>query len=174
MRFDSQLSRMNCQRFSTGLSSGHLGGSGIRVMLARNDQFGRSVPSGLIEQQHGVRAWRDVEGDFLQMHAHRLAVAAGHDDAGGLAFGGADRAKDPGRGPALILGRRWSGAAPRPAPGELGLLADTGLVLPPQLYGRASREPAPDLRQAGGELFLKTAMSSGFWPRWRGRAESLR
>ena len=33
MRFESQLSRMNCQRVSTGLSSGHLGGSGIRVML---------------------------------------------------------------------------------------------------------------------------------------------
>ena len=34
MRFDSQLSRMNCQMFSTGLSSGHLGGSGMRVILA--------------------------------------------------------------------------------------------------------------------------------------------
>jgi hypothetical protein len=33
MRFESQLSRMNCQTFSTGLSSGHLGGSGIKVML---------------------------------------------------------------------------------------------------------------------------------------------
>jgi hypothetical protein len=31
--FDSQLSRMNCHRFSTGLSSGHRGGSGNRVML---------------------------------------------------------------------------------------------------------------------------------------------
>ena len=31
--FDSQLSRMNCQTFSTGLSSGHRGGSGNRVML---------------------------------------------------------------------------------------------------------------------------------------------
>lgn len=34
MRFDSQLSRMNCQTFSTGLSSGHFAGSGSRVMLA--------------------------------------------------------------------------------------------------------------------------------------------
>jgi DNA-binding transcriptional LysR family regulator len=32
-RFESQLSRMNCQMFSSGLSSGHLAGSGIRVML---------------------------------------------------------------------------------------------------------------------------------------------
>ena len=33
MRFDSRLSRMNCQMFSTGLSSGQRGGSGIRGML---------------------------------------------------------------------------------------------------------------------------------------------
>jgi len=32
--FDSQSSRMNRQTSSTGLSSGHLGGSGSSVMLA--------------------------------------------------------------------------------------------------------------------------------------------
>ena len=31
--FDNQLSRMNCHMFSTGFSSGDLGGSGRRVML---------------------------------------------------------------------------------------------------------------------------------------------
>ncbi len=31
--FDSQFSRMNCQTFSCGLSSGHFAGNGIRVML---------------------------------------------------------------------------------------------------------------------------------------------
>jgi hypothetical protein len=29
------------------------------------------------------------------VHAHRLAVAAGHDDAGGLALGGTDRPEQP-------------------------------------------------------------------------------
>jgi hypothetical protein len=53
------------------------------------------MPSCLIEQQDSVRARRDVEGDFFQMHAHRLAVAARHDDAGALSFRGADRAEDP-------------------------------------------------------------------------------
>ena len=33
MRLESQLSRMNCQMFSTGFSSGDFAGSGIRVML---------------------------------------------------------------------------------------------------------------------------------------------
>ena len=34
MRFDSQLSRMNCQTFSCRLSSGHFAGNGRMVMLA--------------------------------------------------------------------------------------------------------------------------------------------
>jgi hypothetical protein len=32
-RFDSQLSRKNCQTFSAGLSSGHFAGKGAMVML---------------------------------------------------------------------------------------------------------------------------------------------
>ena len=70
--------------------------------VGRHDQFGRTVPSGLIEDEHGMGTGRDVEGDLLQMHAHRLAVAAGHDDPGSLAFGRADCTKDPGRGSPLI------------------------------------------------------------------------
>jgi hypothetical protein len=97
------------------------------------------MPSGLIEQDDGMCARRDVEGDLLEVHAHRFAVAAGHDDAGGLALGRADRAEQPCRCPPLILGRRGAGAAPGPAPGELGLLTNAGLVLPPQLYRRSSR-----------------------------------
>jgi hypothetical protein len=63
------------------------------------------VPSGQIEQVDCVRAWRDVGGDFLEMHAHCLAIATGHDDAGGLAFGGADRAELPSGGATLVLQR---------------------------------------------------------------------
>src|SRR6202011_4732007 len=48
-RFESQLSRMNCQMFSTGLSSGDFGGDGKSVML-----------SGMIppDQEEGWRARR--------------------------------------------------------------------------------------------------------------------
>lgn len=34
MRLESQLSRMNCQMFSTGLSLGHLAGSGMMLILS--------------------------------------------------------------------------------------------------------------------------------------------
>src|SRR3546814_8285753 len=130
--------------------------------VGRHDQLGRSMPSGLIEQQNGMCARRDVEGDLLEVHAHRLAVAAGHDDAGGFTFGGTDRTEQPRRGASLILGCRGPRAVLRPAPGALGLLTDASLVLPPQLYRRSSREAPPDLRQAGSEAFLKSAMSSPF------------
>lgn len=53
-----------------------------------HDQFGRSTPSGLIEQEDRIRPRRNVKGDLIGMHAHRLAVAAGRDNAGGLAFSG--------------------------------------------------------------------------------------
>ena len=33
MRFESQFSRMNCQTFSCGFSSGHFAGNGMSVML---------------------------------------------------------------------------------------------------------------------------------------------
>lgn len=133
--------------------------------VGRHDQFGRTVPSGLIEDEHGMGTGRHVEGDLFQMHAHRFTVAAGHDDAGGLAFSRTDRTKDPGRGSSLITRSRGTCAALGPAPGELGLLADPGFVLPPQLYGRSFREAFADLRQTGGEAFLKMAMSSSFCPR---------
>jgi hypothetical protein len=61
------------------------------------------MPSGLIEEQDGVGAGCDVEGDFFEVHVHGLTVAAGHDDAGAFALGRADRAKDPRRCPALVL-----------------------------------------------------------------------
>ena len=99
--------------------------------VGRHDQIGRPVPSSLIEDHHGVSVRRDMEGDLFEMHAHRFTVAAGHDDAGSLAFCRTDRAEDPCRGAPLIARSRRARAALGPAPGELGLLADPGFVLPP-------------------------------------------
>lgn len=130
----------------------------------RNDQFGRSMPSGLIENDHGMCAWRDVKGDFLEVHRHRLAVAGRHDDACRLALQRADRSEDPGRGSALISWDARPGAALGPAPGQFGLLADPRLVLPPQFYGRSLGQACGDTCKAGSEAFLKSAISSVFWP----------
>ena len=43
------------------------------------------MPTGLIDEQRGVGAGRDLRGDFGQMQVHRLGVAAGHDERRALA-----------------------------------------------------------------------------------------
>lgn len=67
-----------------------------------HDQFSRAMPARLIEQDDRLRPGRDMEGDLLEMHAHRLAVAPGHVDAGSLAFSRTECSKDPYRGPPLF------------------------------------------------------------------------
>lgn len=62
------------------------------------------------------------------------------------------------------LALRRAGSAPRPAPGDLVLLAYAGLVLEPDLYGYAFREGCPDLCQLGSEApFLKASIACSFW-----------
>lgn len=128
--------------------------------IAGHDQLCRAVPSGLVEKQDRMRAWCDMEGDFLKMHAHSLAVAAGHDDRRALAFSRADGAKDPGRSAALIFWGRWPGATLCPAAGELGLLPNAGFVSPPNFYGCSLGQALFDFCQMGGKTFLKSSMSS--------------
>ncbi len=122
--------------------------------------WARAMP--IVRMNGPVGTGRHVEGDLFEMHAHRLAVAAGHDDACSLALGRTDRTKDPGRRTPLITRSRGARAALGPTPGELGLLPDPGFILPPQLYGRSFGEAFADLRQTGGEAFLKMAISSSF------------
>ena len=58
IRFDNQLSRMNCQTFSTGFNSGDRGGSARTVMLSGIASAGRQVQwapgstAALISQAH--------------------------------------------------------------------------------------------------------------------------
>lgn len=131
------------------------------------------MPSGLIEEQDGMSPWRHGLGDFGQMQGHSLGVAGGQDEAGRLAQGRTDGAEQPsGAGP-LVMGCRWPCAASGPSASNLVLLADAGLVLPPDFYGFAGGFMGGDLRQTGGEVFLNASSASPSWAWWRGRAESL-
>jgi len=67
------------------------------------------VAPGLIEGDDSVCPRDDVAEYLLQVQAHGLTVAIGHDHPGGLAFRRAGGAKDPHRCAALILGCRWTG-----------------------------------------------------------------
>ena len=89
------------------------------------------MPTGLIEDEHGVGSRRHLGRDFVEMPLHGLGVAVGQDEAGTDATLRADGAENIGRFRPLVLGRRRAAAAWRPAPGQLGLLADPGFILPP-------------------------------------------
>jgi len=120
------------------------------------------VPTRLIEHENGMGTRCHLATDLGKMQLHRLTVAMGHDEPGTLAFCGAYGTEDPGRGSAQIAGRDGPGSTFCPAPGELGLLANPGFVLPPNFYTRSFGEAFANLRQTGGELFLKTAISARF------------
>ena len=63
------------------------------------------------------------------MPLHGLGVAAWQHETGPDAPGRTDCAEEIGRFGALVLRRGGSGAAPCPAPRELGLLPDPGFIL---------------------------------------------
>src|SRR5215217_1968692 len=94
------------------------------------------------------------------MRLHRIRVTERHDEPCALALGRADRPEQVGPARPLIVRRPGPGAAPRPSSRELVLLADTRLVLPPELYASV-RMLGPDLRQAFGETFLKASADFG-------------
>jgi hypothetical protein len=108
----------------------------------------------------GVGSRIDGGADLGEVRGHGVGVAAGHDEAGALALLRADRPEDVGGLRALVVRGRGARAALGPAAGDLVLLADARLIGEPQLYPGAGRERVADLRQAGGEVFLKAAIRS--------------
>ena len=120
------------------------------------------MPAGLIKQDDGMGPRFDGLRDLLQVEGHGFAIAARQHQARTLALFGADGTEDIGRVGALIVRRAWPGAAFGPSTGDLVFLPDAGLVGEPDLYALACRLAGRDLRQAGGEIFLKAATASGF------------
>ena len=120
------------------------------------------MPSGLVDEEDGVGAGADLGRDFVEMPLHGLGVAARQDEGGPDAALGTDGAEDLVRLGALVLEGPGPGAAFRPAPGDLVLLADPRFVLPPELYLGIGRERGSDRLQRGGNVFLKVSMASSF------------
>src|SRR5436309_82907 len=131
--------------------------------------------SGLVHEQRGVTSGPNPGRDLRKVQGHRFRVAPGQHEPGCLALGRADRAKDVGGRCALVLRCARPGAARSPAPCDLVVLPDSGLVAEPDLHvGRIEALSASNGRYKVGETFLKasTAPSACAW--WRGRADSLR
>ena len=67
-------------------------------------------PTGPIDDEHGMGAWRHLGRDFIEMPLHGLGIAAGQDEARTDTAPGADGAEDVGRFRALVLGRPGAAA----------------------------------------------------------------
>jgi hypothetical protein len=98
------------------------------------------------------------------MKIHRLDVSPGQDQADGLALRAANGAEDVGGCRALVVRRGGSGAALRPASGDLGLLAAPGFVGEPDFYvADIGAALACDRLQRGGEVCLDASTAAAAW-----------
>jgi hypothetical protein len=119
--------------FSTGFNSGALEGSGTKGDVVRDHKSLGLMPARLVNEDEGMRARRDRLRDFVQVQGHALGGAAGQNQARALAVSRADRAEDVSRLGSLIFRRCGAGAAFGPAPRDLVLLPDPGLIGKPDL-----------------------------------------
>jgi len=98
---------------------------------------------------------RDSLGDLDKVQIHGLGIAGGQDEGCTLSLLWTDRAEDIGGSGPLIAGCMRTGAAPSPPTRDLVLLADTRLVLEPNLYcGDIDGLFACDFLQTCWEAFM--------------------
>ena len=118
----------------------------------------------LIDQEDGVGTRSNGFGDLEEMQVHRFCVAGGHDKSRALALLWADSSEDIGRSSALVAWSGRSGATLGPSARDLILLADSRLILEPNLYGLdIDRLFVRDLAQARWEVFLKSSIAPAAW-----------
>ena len=126
----------------------------------RDIESAGEMPAGLVDEERGMGARRDLRGDFGEMEIHRLGVAPRHDERRAFSILRADRPEDIGRGGSLVFRSARARAPPGPAAGDLVFLSDARLVSEPDLYGAGvDTLVARDFLQARGECFLKSSMA---------------
>src|SRR3954464_7066421 len=113
------------------------------------------MPARLVHEEEGMRPGCNRLRNLVQVQGHALRGAAGQNQAGSLALSWANCAKDVGRGGPLVLGGGRAGATFGPAPGDLVLLPNPGLIGEPDL-DRLAINRLCDFLQAGGKVFFKS------------------
>lgn len=146
-----------------GVQFGRVGRQEEQRDILRDDELGRGVPAGAVQNEDGMGAGIDCRRDLGQMLVHRAGVAVGQHEARALALLWTDRPEDVGPHRALVLGCRRPRAATGPAPGDLILLPYASFVGPPELDLCSLREFGLDGCQFGGKVFLKAATANSFW-----------
>ena len=114
--------------FSTGFSSGAREG-GNRCDVFGHVELARDVPSGPVEEQHGVGALGDIARDFVEMKLHHVGVGARQSRSCSGTARRTDRAGQIGVVVALVGGLSGPSSPPGPGADEAVLLANSGLIL---------------------------------------------
>lgn len=120
------------------------------------------MPSGPVHDKDGVGARRRPRRDFIEMPLRGLGVAARRDEGRADTAPGTDGVEDVGRLRAVAIGHRGPTAAWRPAPGELGLPTDSGVIPPPNFHVGVDREPIADRFHLAEDVFLKSSTANSF------------
>ena len=89
------------------------------------------MPSGLVEDHHGVGVCGNLGRDLGQMQVHGRGVDIGQDEGRSPAAGRAHRSEDVGGLITLVARLMRPGAAASPLAGQGALLADPAFVLEP-------------------------------------------
>src|SRR4051812_28036777 len=121
------------------------------------------MPARLVDEDEGMRPGCDRLRNLLQVQGHALRGAAGQNHARALALSRTDGPEEVGRGGPLVLGGGRARAAFGPAPRDLVLLPDPGLIGEPDLDHLAMSLGLRKLLQTGGEVFLKAETAASFW-----------
>ena len=108
---------MNCHMFSTGFSSGALGGKNINVDVGWDLEPAGGVPSGPVDDEYSVSAWCHQGRDFIKMPLHGLSVAAGQDKARTDTARGTDGTEDIRPTSCVGPGAPWVGGRVAPSAG---------------------------------------------------------
>src|SRR5690242_12691644 len=102
------------------------------------------VPTGTIEDHHGMGVSGDLAADLAEVMVHRGGIADRHDQRRRLALRRAHRTKQIGRGEAEIFWRHRPTAGLSPHPGQAVFLADASLILKPYLDSHSAWLCCPD------------------------------
>jgi hypothetical protein len=141
-----------------------------RREVLRPVELAGDVPSGAIQQQHGMGTLGDVEGYLVDMQLHHVGVGMGQCEGRADTSGGADGAEQIRVLVALIGRLGGSCSTLRPLPDEAVLLADAGFILEPDLDRFAPGYAREMGCERAREVFLKAAMVSPSCIGCRGRA----
>src|ERR1700691_3717051 len=154
-----------------GIQFGTLSGQRDEGDVGGEVQPAGEMPSGLIDEDRGVCAWRDLGGDLGQVKVHRLGVATRHDERGAFAFLRTDRAENEGRGRPLVARGAWARAALGPTAGDLVLLPGPATRRRTRVLSRWDRRPsrARSLPGAWRSLWNGPPLLPASWARQRFR-----